>query len=154
MMSEHQASACSSHTHPFNADPMGSGLTFPGPPEMVDGAKAPKDMGVSHDAQTPALNPNSDGIPAIPDLLARDNSSQPYPMQDPLLPLRVLQEHDAVWYKRYTDRVGGLEANLRLQSQQHHAEMVELFEKKSKEIREQSAEIIGLIVGFSSLDFF
>jgi len=154
MMSEHQASACSSHTHPFNADPMGSGLMFPGPPAMVDGAKAPKDMGVSHDTQTPALNPNSHGIAAIPDLSARADSSQPYPMQDPLLPLRVLQEHDAVWYKRYNDRVWTLEANLRLRSQQHHAELLELHEKKSKEIREQSAEIVSLIVGFSSPAFF
>jgi len=41
---------------------------FPGPPTMGSRGKAPDDLRLSHNVQTPTLNLNSDEIAAIPNL--------------------------------------------------------------------------------------
>jgi len=91
---------------------------LPDPPTMLNGSMAPQQMRVSHDAETPTLEPNLDRIAAIPDLPAGNGSSQPYPIRNFMLPLQLLQQRDAMRFLRHRNRVEAVQANLCLLSEE------------------------------------
>ena len=118
---------------------------FPGPPAMANGSNVPKHMGVSRDAETPAINPNPNEFTGIPNFSAGGNSSQPYPIQYPSLPPQLLQHH-TMGYQYYYRAVEEFHANSFLQLQKYRAEWFDLYRKTSKEILEKSEEIGKLTV--------
>jgi len=144
-MPEHQPSVGCSGSQPGNPDPNGSGRIIPGPAAMADGSKAPKHIGVSGDAETPAINQNSNGITGMTDLPAGNNSSQPCPIQYPSSPPQLLQ-HDIIGCQYIHNVMQQSLANLISQLQKSHAELFKLHQKTSKEISEQALQIAKLTV--------
>lgn len=118
---------------------------FPGPPAMVNGSKVPKHMGVSRDAETPAINPNPNEYTGIPNFSAGGNPSQPYPIQYLSLPPQ-LPQHDTMGRQYYYRAVEEFQANLLLQSQKSQAAWFDLYLKTSQELHEKSEEIGKLTV--------
>ena len=141
----HQPYAEYSGAPPFNPNPNGSGSIFPGPPTMANGSKLPKHMGVSHDAKTPAINPNPNEFTGIPNFSAGGNPTQPYPIQYLSLPPQ-LPQHDTMGCQYYYRAVEEFHANSFLQLQKYQADWFDLYRKTSQEIQEMSEEISKLTV--------
>jgi len=126
-------------------DPNGSSCIIPGPPAMADGSKAPKHIGVPGDAETPAINPNLNGITGMTHFAAGNNPSQSYPIQYPSVPPQLLQ-HDIIGCQYIHNTMQQSHANLISQLQNSLADWFELHLKTNKEIREQAVQIAKLTV--------
>ena len=146
---ECQASELHPRTPPFNPDPNGGGSMFPCPPAMANGSDVPKHMRVSHNTETPALNPNSDKPPAIPEPPTGDDSGHPCPMQHAVFPLQVLQQWEAMWYQRFENLIQKHQAEIYLRSEKSRAEWFELYKKTNQEILNKTAENASLTVVFT-----
>jgi len=142
-MPERQPSAGCSDTPPFNPDANGSGSMFPGPPAMDNGSKVPMHMGVSPDAETPTINPNSSDTGGIADISAGDNSSQQCPTQHPSAP----PQHDTMRCQCYSCVVKKIQTDLFLEAKTSYDAWFDLKQKTSQEINEMSKEIARLTVG-------
>ena len=127
-------------------------------PEMRSGCEVPKDMRVSHDAQTPTLKTNPREVAAIPEVSAGGCSCQPDSVQHYLSPqqfrqLQLLQQQEPVWFQRYRDENDEAKNSLaRLFSEIKKLEAC--LQKESEELREKSLDNVKLTVGGSSPQFF
>jgi len=115
-------------------------------PEMHNGGKVPEDMSVSHDAQTPILNPNSHDIAATPDPSAGGDSSQPDSAQHHMSPQQLQQQQEAKLVQRWRDEAESPEAHFFTVLMKLEARWYESSEKKTEKIMEISVENAGLIV--------
>jgi len=115
---------------PFNPDPSGSGSMLQGPPGMANGSKVPKHMGVSPDAETPAISPYANGIAGIPDLSSGGNSSQPCPIQPLSSPPQLLQ-HNIIGCQYYSCLVERIQTNLFQQEKKSYDMWFEPKQKRS-----------------------
>ena len=103
--------------------------------------------------QTSALNQPPHEKNVISNLTARGVSSLPYPIKDLSSPQQLFEQQEAKWYQRFEDYASEFRDKYRLQSLEFQEELYrrsdvwhKKYDKKDREIVEQSVEIERLIV--------